>query len=197
MLQPIISQDGKINLFLTNMSKNSTFFILSYLCLALIGIFGLGTVEAVTSYLGLEDNQLVRWSQKLAYISFAVLSVANFRALTAKPAMAGVYTSATALKKEIILTIDPYISFSPNGIVVYGFLGIWIALVSLFSFKKDQFRACNIIGLILGIVYIVVSIPYLPLPIVAVCNIAKGVLAFLWFGLLGLYMLKKINRISI
>ena len=133
MLQPIISQEGKIDLFLTKMSASPILFVLSYLGLALIGVFGLGVIEAITNYLEVQDNSLVRWSQKLAYTGFAVLAVANFKALTAKPAMADVYTSAADLKREIILTMDPYISFSPNGIVVYGFVGIWIVLISLYA----------------------------------------------------------------
>lgn len=191
MLQPIISQEGKIDLFLTKMSASPILFVLSYLGLALIGVFGLGVIEAITNYLEVQDNSLVRWSQNLAYTGFAVLAVANFKALTAKPAMADVYTSAANLKREIILTMDPYISFSPNGIVVYGFVGIWIVLISLYALRKGQFRTYNVAGLILGMMYILVSIPNIPLLIVSILNIAKGILAFLWFGLLGLNMLKK------
>jgi len=84
-----------------------------------------------------------------------------------------------------------YISFSPNGIVVYGFVGIWIVLISLYALRKGQFRSYNVAGLILGMMYILVSIPNIPLLIVSILNIAKGILAFLWFGLLGLEMLKK------
>ena len=67
MLQPIISQEGKIDLFLTKMSASPILFVLSYLGLALIGVFGLGVIEAITNYLEVQDNSLVRWSQKLAY----------------------------------------------------------------------------------------------------------------------------------
>ncbi len=191
VLQPIIFQDANVNLFLNTMAANAGLFVLYYLFVGLSAVFGIGVVEQITDFLDVENNILVRWAQKLAYAGFAVLAVAYFKVLTVKPYMASIYVGATEKEKEIILTMDPYISLAPNGIVIYGFVGIWIVLISILSLKKRSCPLiCNVVGVVTGIVLIAVIIPSMPPVGMVVLNIVRGIVSFLWFGLLGINMIK-------
>jgi hypothetical protein len=190
-LQPVIFQDANVDLFLVTMSKDPILFILFYLSIGLTAAFGLGTIESITSFLGVQDYGVIKWTKKLAYIGFSVLAVAYFKVLTVKPYMAEVYAAAAESEKNIILTMDPYISFSPNGIIIHGFVGIWILLINILAlFRQGGVKICNIMGIILGGILILMTVPGLPPLFTTVLNTAEGSLAFLWFGLTGVLMIK-------
>lgn len=190
-LQPVIFQEANAALFLNTMSKDPDFFILFYLSTGLTAAFGLGTVEPISSFLGVQNYGVVKWAKKLAYVGFAVLALAYFKALTVKPYMASAYAAAAESEKKIILTVDTYISFSPNGIIIHGFVGIWILLISILAlYRQRGSKICNIMGIILGGVLILMTVPVLPPLFAAVLNTTEGLLAFLWFCLTGIFMVK-------
>ena len=192
VLQPVIFQDANVDLFLNTMAENPMCFILYYLAIALSAFFGLGVVEQITNFLKVNDSELVKWTQRLAYIGFAVLAMSYFKVFTVKPYMSNFYMSATESEKEIILTMDAYISFAPNGIVTYGFMGIWILSVCILSLRrKNVSLICSITGIILGIILISVTAQNVGALATAILNTAKGSISFLWFGLIGINMIKS------
>jgi len=190
-LQPVIFQNSNADLFLNTMSKDPLLFILNYLSVGLTAVFGLGTVDPITSYKGAQEYGVIQWTKKLAYVGFSVLALANFKVLTVKPNMAEVYSAAAESEKNIILTMDPYISFSPNGIIIHGFVGLWILLISILAIRRQRGSIfCNFMGVILGGVLILMTVPVLTPLFAAVLNTVEGLLAFLWFGLTGIFMVK-------
>lgn len=191
VIQPVMFQDANVDLFLNTMSKDPTIFVLFYLFMGLVAIFSIGVVEQATSFLKVEEYGIIRWAQKLAYIGFTVTALAYFKVLTVKPYMASFYSTATDQEKGIILTMDPYISFAPNGIMIYGVVGVWILLINLMSYQKKRCsKLCLITGILLGIVLILVVIPIVPPILSAVLNTMRGILSFIWFGLIGIAMVK-------
>ena len=128
----------------------------------------------------------------MAYVGFSVLALAYFKVLTVKPYMAEVYAVAAESEKNIILTMDPYISFSPNGIIIHGFVGMWILLISILAlYRHGGAKICNITGILLGSCLILVTVPVLTPLLSVVLSTARGLLSFLWFGLTGIFMLKS------
>lgn len=191
ILQPVLFQDANVDLFLNTLNKNPTLFILFYLFMGLVAVFGFGVIEQATSFLNVNEYGIIKWSQKLAYVAFAVTALAYFKVLTVKPYMASVYAAAAEHEKGIILTMDPYISFSPNGIIIYGLLGVWILLINILSYRQQRCsKLCLITGIILGCVLILIANPMNPPLLSAILNTVRGILSFLWFGLIGIAMLK-------
>lgn len=192
ILQPVLLQDAKVDLFLNTMADKPSCFILYYLAIALSAMFGLGTVKHITDFFVLEDNELLRWSQKLAYIGYAVLALSYFRVYTVKPYMANFYSAASQTEKDTILTMDPYISFAPNGIVTYGFIGVWLLIICIYALKnKSGLMVTNIIGILLGLILIAVTYQNVPAAVTGILNTARGIISFIWFGLVGIFMLRK------
>lgn len=191
VIQPVMFQDANVDLFLNTMAKDPTIFILFYLFMGLVAVFSIGVVEQATDFLKVQEYPIIRWSQKLAYIGFAVTALAYFKVVTVKPYMASVYSTAAANEKGIILTMDPYISFSPNGIMIYGLVGVWILLINLMSYRKQRCsKLCLIMGTLLGAVLILLVVPFVPPILSAILNTMRGILSFIWFGLIGIAMLK-------
>lgn len=173
------------------MVMQCTLFVLFYLFMGLVAVFSIGVVEQATNFLKVQEYEIIRWVQKLAYIGFAVTALAYFKVVTVKPYMASVYSTAASHEKGIILTMDPYISFSPNGIVIYGLVGVWILLINLMSYRKQRCsKACLITGILLGGVLILLVVPFIPPMLSAILNTMRGILSFIWFGLIGIAMLK-------
>ena len=192
ILQPVLLQDANVDLFLNTMADKPVCFVLYYLAIALAAMFGIGTVKQITDFFVLEDCELIRWSQKLAYVGYAVLALSYFKVYTVKPYMANFYSAASQTEKDTILTMDPYISFAPNGIVTYGFIGVWLLLICIFALKnKSGLMITNIMGIILGLIFLAVTYQDVPAAVTAILNTARGIISFLWFGLVGIFMLRK------
>ena len=190
-VQPVLFQDANVDLFLSTLAVKLTCFVLYYLAIALSATFGIGAIAAVTNYFGVAENEVVKWAMKLAYVGFAILAMSYYRVFTVKPYMANFYTNAPQNAKDIILIMDPYISFAPNGLVTYGLVGIWLVLISVLAFKKKSSSAIyTILGTVLGVLFIAVTIQNVGALTTAILNTAKGIVSFIWFAIVGVKMVK-------
>lgn len=109
--------------------------------------------------------------------------------------MANFYSGANEMDQHIILVLDPYISFASNGIVTYGFIGIWVLVISILGLKNSKLpKAISIFGILLGISLVVVVIQGMGPAFVAISNTTRGILSFLWFSIVGCYLLKQNSK---
>jgi hypothetical protein len=75
--------------------------------------------------------------------------------------------------------------------VLYGLVGVWILLINLMSYRKKRCsKVCLITGILLGCVLILLVVPIVPPMLSAILNTMRGILSFIWFGLIGIAMLK-------
>lgn len=196
-ITPVEQLQPDVGIFMESMAENPTARVLNYISWAMVSIFALGAVPAISERVRQGYEGWIKWTSMLAILGFSVVAVANLKAMLIKPLMADAYVSGDPMFKTIIPTIDPWLLLDPQGWLGGVGVGLWILVVSLIGFKKGISKVLNIVGILgavslfLGVIGTVLQNPLLNGVASGVGGLICGPIWFIWFGLLLIKQKKK------
>jgi hypothetical protein len=129
--------------------------------LALIGIFGLAIVPAISQLVQSENEGWVRWTSSLAYLGYAVSAVENLLTIGRLPSIAAAYVAGDASTKAA-LAVTWRSSLDPQGWFAFAAIGVWIVVISLLALRSMVLPApLAYLGILVGIVQVLVPLSFL------------------------------------
>jgi hypothetical protein len=175
---------------LPSVAQNGMMLSLLNLCLAVIGVFAIGLVPALTAVVRTPVNEgWLGWAASVAVVGYAVSAVAGLMVIDHVPRVAQAYVAGDAATKAAVLavwrgTVDPYAVWG------YGAVGLWIYLASAASFGTPQLRMSPVLvllGILVGVLHLLVPLSFvLNLPVlITIINLLGSVAATVWYVWVG------------
>ncbi|WP_442598646.1 hypothetical protein [Neobacillus sp. D3-1R] len=173
--------------------------ILVHYILGFLGILGVmvvltlsRTIEKQTSH-----SEWYPYSKVMAIIGFALLAINNLRqtGLDHELSHEALHTGGAVLD-TIVLAWAGLVELSPQGWLDFGFVGIWIFTVSVFSLKRNNQKLLSYLGLIGGSCFILTvlgNVTGLSLLVMIGMGLGGLVIVPAWFIYNGALLLKKSN----
>jgi hypothetical protein len=121
---------------LPSFAENPTLLNVENLSLALVGLFGLALVPALSNLLRTQDNGWLRWTSSLANVGYAVSAVGSFIILSRLPVIAAGYMKGDESTKAALATVWRT-TLDPLGVWGYGAIGAWILVISLLALRAS------------------------------------------------------------
>jgi hypothetical protein len=175
---------------LPSVAQNSTMLILLHLCFAVIGVFGIALVPALTAVVRTPVNEgWLSWAANLAIVGYAVFAVAGLLTIDHVPRVAQAYVAGDAATKAALLavwrgSVDPFAFWG------YGAVGLWIYLASAASFGAPQLKLSPVLvllGIFVGVLHMLIPLGFVfKLPFLfAIINIVGTIVATVWYVWVG------------
>ena len=184
---------------LPSAAENAAMLILLNLCFALIGIFGIGLVPALTAVVRTPVNEgWLGWAASLAGVGYAVFAVSGLMVIDHVPRVAQAYVAGDAATQAALLavwrgTLDPYAVWGS------GAVGLWIYLASAASFGMPQLRmspALVLLGILVGVLHMLMPLSFvLKLPLFfTFISLLGSIAATVWYVWAGLSLRSAAKR---
>jgi len=190
LLQPAELQAGDLAQFWPTLAQNSTMNTLFHWASALVAVFAIAAVAAISEAVRPANEGWVRWTSGLAYLGYAVMATSHFRSLAVYRTVAAWYVASDASVQAGIGTLG-YLLFDldPQGWLGFGGVGLWLLVVNLLALRRGIWpKTLAYVGIafaILGwlvVAGIVLEIPLL-LAIAAGLGLIVAPIWFIWMGL--------------
>lgn len=176
--------------FWATLAQNSAMNTLMHWAGALVGVFAIAAVAAISERVRPANEGWVRWTSGLAYLGYAVMAVSNLRAVAVYRTVAAAYAAGDASVQAGIGALG-YLSFDldPQAWFSFGAVGLWILVVNLLAFREEAWpRTLAYLGIAgsvlswLGLAGVVLEIP----PLVAIAAGLGLIVVPIWFIWMGL-----------
>lgn len=195
LLLPVEQRPGStLDALLTSMARDPAGLVAQYWALALVGVFGLGAVPAVTRAIRPADDGLSRWAAALAMLGFAVAVVMFVRYTHAQPIRARAYVEGDAAVRAAIEASQTAFNLDPQGWLQFGAVGLWVLVTSAQALRSGALaRPLCWLGLVVTASYWAVVAGFvLPAPMLITIAAAAGgtLLGPLWWIWLGIVLLR-------
>lgn len=173
---------------LPSFAQNPTPLTLELWELALIGVFGIAVVPALSQIVRIGNEGWVRFTSNLAYLGFAVSAVSNVLILERLPKVAASFVAGDPSVKAALLPVWKS-TLDPVALWGYGATGLWIFVISLLALRNNAFpKILAYLGLALGLIQCLIPLGLIfniqPLFIVSVGVV--GVISIIWYVWAGL-----------
>ncbi|HYK75242.1 MAG TPA: hypothetical protein VEV44_19265 [Pseudoneobacillus sp.] len=168
--------------------------------LGFAGLFGIMAVLTISKTLEkhLVYSEWFPYTKVMAIIGFALLSINNFRQVGMDHELAhqAMNTGGTVYD-TIVLAWAGLVELSPQGWIDFGFVGIWILTVSLYSLKYINRKAHSLIGIVGGSCFILTvmgNVFGVQLLVMFGMGLGGLIMVPLWFLLTGSSLIKNHNK---
>lgn len=165
--------------------------------LGFLGVLGIMVVLTISRTLEKQtaNSEWYPYSKVMAIIGFALLAINNFRqtGLDHELSHEAIHTGGAVLDAVVIGWVG-LVEFSPQGWIDFGFVGIWIVTVSVFSLKRTNKKLLSYLGYLGGSCFIVTVLGNITgLPFLVTIGMGLGGLVVVpaWFIYYGVLLLKK------
>ena len=119
-----------------SLAKDNRAEILFHFSLALVGLFGLAVVPAVTTFFNGRVGQWFIWINNLAYVGFGVSLIEHLRAIRILPEWTKSFM-ADAINRPAIVSTHLSLELDPDHWLQFGVVGLWVFMVSWLA-GRDQ-----------------------------------------------------------
>ncbi len=180
---------------LPSFAQNPTILTLEFIGLALVGLFGLGAVMAISQAVAAQ-NGWVRWTSALAYLGYGVLAVSQLLTLERLPRVADAFVAGDAATKAALAAVWKS-SLDPQTWLQYGGVGLWIVIISLLAVRTNAFpKLLAYLGLLVGIVHCLLPVMFvLQAPAFIVPLAAVGLIVIpVWYIWVGITLQRSAGR---
>jgi hypothetical protein len=171
--------------------------MMAHYILGFLGILGIMVVLTLARTL---ENQTANsewypYSKVMAIIGFALLAINNFRqtGLDHELSHDAIHAGGAVLDSVVIGWVG-LVELSPQGWIDFGFVGIWILTVSVYSLKRKGQKLLSYLGLIGGSCFIITVVGNVTgQSILVMIGMGLGGLVIIpaWFIYHGILLLKK------
>ncbi|WP_252504939.1 hypothetical protein [Sporosarcina sp. Marseille-Q4943] len=165
--------------------------------LGFLGVLGIMVVLTISRTLEKQTagSEWYPYSKVMAIIGFALLAINNFRqtGLDHELSHEAIHASGAVLDAVVIGWVG-LVEFSPQGWIDFGFVGIWILTVSVFSLKLHNRKLLSYLGYLGGSCFIVTVLGNVTgLSFLVMIGMGLGGLVVVpaWFIYYGVLLLKK------
>jgi hypothetical protein len=176
--------------FLPAIASGFSYSMLVTWSFTLGAIFALGAVPALGERFRRLSEGWILWARNLALLAFAVTATNEFTILAVWPERAAAYVAGDSATRATIALL-PLLPLDPHGWLLYGGVGIFVFIVSLFALRAGAVpRILGAIGLGAGIL-LCLAVAGFVLDNETLISIAAGLggvlllpIWFIWMGLL-------------
>lgn len=123
----------------STLARTPTWSQLRFLSYGLGALAAFGAIPAISALGGTAGKGWLRWTTNLAYLSFAVTAVDNFRLLPLLPRLANAYSTGDAASRAWLLGVRSTLLVDPSTWLKFGALGTWILAVSILAGRAGAF----------------------------------------------------------
>ena len=167
--------------------------------LGFLGVLGIMVVLTISRTLEKQtaSSEWYPYSKVMAIIGFALLAINNFRqtGLDHELSHDSMHAGGAVLDAVVIGWVG-LVEFSPHGWIDFGFVGIWILTVSVYSLKLNNQKLLSYLGYFGGSCFIITVLGNVTgLSFLVMIGMGLGGLVFVpaWFIYYGVILLKKSN----
>ncbi len=184
---------------LPSAAQNAMTLILLNLCVAVVGVFGIGLVPALTAVVRTPFNEgWLGWAAILAIVGYAVYAVSGLLVIDHVSRVAQAYVAGDAATKAALLavwggTLDPFAVWG------YGAVGLWIYMASSASFGTPTLRMSPVLvllGILVGVLHMLIPLGFvLKLPLFfTITSLSGSIAATVWYVWAGLSLRSAAKR---
>ena len=181
--------------FWTVLSQHPTAHLCFHWAWVLAGLCGIASVPSISLLVWSAHRDAVLWAGLAALLGFAVMARSHLMEVAWDRRIIPVYQTADPAFQQAVHVVAGLALDVPNGVLTYGAVGIWVAVISFLSVRQQSQPAwfaylgfATAGALFAGVVgYSLLMRPFIV--------IAVGVGGFLlvpaWFSVAGLLLLRR------
>jgi hypothetical protein len=159
------------------------------------GLCGLGAVPAISALVWRVHRGAVLWSASAALLGFAVLARSHLMEVAFDRRIIALYPAADPAFQEAVHVAAGLALDVPDGVLTYGAIGVWIAVVSALGLGGGALpRAVCVLGLATAALLLAGLLGYafrVPVLVVAAVGVGGALAAPAWFGSLGVLLRRR------
>ncbi|OCA82239.1 hypothetical protein A8F94_20200 [Bacillus sp. FJAT-27225] len=165
--------------------------------LGFLGVFGIMVVLTISRTIKKQTSgsEWYPYSKVMAVIGFALLAINNFRQTGLDHELShDAMQSGGPVLESVVIGWVGLVELSPQGWIDFGFVGIWILTVSVFSLKRNNQKVLSYLGLLGGTCFILTvlgNVTGLSILVMAGMGLGGLVVVPAWFIYYGILLLKK------
>jgi hypothetical protein len=123
--------------FWTVLSQHPTAHLCFHWAWVLAGLFGIGAVPAISLLVWSANRGAVLWSGSAAFLGFSVLARSHLMEVAWDRRIIPKYQAAEPAFQQAVHVVAGLALDVPDGLLTYGALGIWVAVVSLLAVRQQ------------------------------------------------------------
>lgn len=157
-LQPLATPPEQ---FLPATTRHDLTLAIGRAAFVLANVFALAAIPAIGSRIRRPGDELLRWTETLAYLGFAVNIVTELRRADLLPRIGDVYTHADPAVRPAVALMEKMTPLEPFGLLGFGAIGAWVLASSALGLRRAVGpRALGILGISLAIGYWIVLVGF-------------------------------------
>ncbi|HEV2238116.1 MAG TPA: DUF4386 family protein [Ktedonobacterales bacterium] len=138
--------------FLTSVAHSSTLLRVGFGLLALVAIFSIAAVLAISARVLAAHEGWVRWTSTLAIIGLALNAIDLLRRMALESAIATAYVRGDGAVKAALTVPGAVQSSDPQGWFKFGGVGLWILVVSLLALRGGKEpKLLSVVGILFAL----------------------------------------------
>ena len=175
--------------------ENQALFIGQWSAMLWGAVLALAVVPAVSAKVQVLSEGWVRWTSTLATLGLAVTIIDNYWAVVLTPAIARTYMAGNEVTRIAMNTPGSALQIDVRGWLQWGAVGLWVLVVNILALRANTWpRLLSYLGIATAIGYLLVLasavIPALSGIILLVAGIGGIVLGPIWYGWMGVMLLR-------